>query len=182
MSTLAWIPLSRFFVNLDSHTAHFHSDTPEGKQGHQAHARGDWHRKLADFNKKASINKNVTQTVSPLCTTTLSCTPTHHVLHPPAPPITRSWPNLSRFTHIHPLTPHHPPPGCTCAPYAMHPQISDHIPPSTPPLCAITSMTSSFHRDMTHAHGPHLNCHKPAEQKAGRNGSSAGPTAQHKPK
>ena len=85
MSTLAWIPLSRFFVNLDSHPAHFHSDTPEGKQGHQAHARGDWHRKLADFNK-ASINKNVTQTVSPLCTTTLSCTPTHHVLHPPAPP------------------------------------------------------------------------------------------------
>ncbi|KAI0279959.1 hypothetical protein BGY98DRAFT_966609, partial [Russula aff. rugulosa BPL654] len=30
------------------------------------------------------------------------------------------------------LTPHHPPPGCTYhAPYTMHPQISDHIPPST---------------------------------------------------
>jgi hypothetical protein len=59
--------LVSFFINLDSHPAHSLDDTPEGKQAlvwHQAHARVDWHRKLADFKKKAkdlSIHNNVTQ-------------------------------------------------------------------------------------------------------------------------
>jgi hypothetical protein len=58
--------LVSFFINLDSYPAHSHNHTPEGKAlvWHQAHAREDWHRKLADFKKKAkdlSIHNNVTQ-------------------------------------------------------------------------------------------------------------------------
>ncbi|KAI0263664.1 hypothetical protein BGY98DRAFT_1182071 [Russula aff. rugulosa BPL654] len=76
-----------FFINLDSHPAHSPNDTPEGKQAlvwYQAHARMDWHRKLANFKKKAkdlSIHNNVTQAHA-----LHLYTPMHRIyLHPCAP-------------------------------------------------------------------------------------------------
>ncbi|KAI0271930.1 hypothetical protein BGY98DRAFT_936897 [Russula aff. rugulosa BPL654] len=79
--------LVSFFINLDSHLAHSPNDTPEGKQAlvwYQAHACVDWHRKLANFKKKAkdlSIHNNVTQAHA-----LHLYTPVHRIyLHPCAP-------------------------------------------------------------------------------------------------
>jgi hypothetical protein len=79
--------LVSFFINLDSHPAHSPNDTPEGKQAlvwHQAHARVDWNRKLADFKKKVkdlSIHNNVTQAHALHLYTPMHCI----YLHPCAP-------------------------------------------------------------------------------------------------
>ncbi|KAI0262497.1 hypothetical protein BGY98DRAFT_1182265 [Russula aff. rugulosa BPL654] len=94
--------LVSFFINLDSHPAHSPNDTPEGKQAlvwYQAHARVDWHRKLANFKKKAkdlSIHNNVTQAHA-----LHLYTPMHriylHVLHSPITHIMR--PTRTRMVH-----------------------------------------------------------------------------------
>ena len=63
----------------------YYNDTPEGRQTlvwHQAHAREDWHRKLADFKKKKakvlSIHKQ--RHPSPRLTG-IHCTFTPHAPH-----------------------------------------------------------------------------------------------------
>jgi hypothetical protein len=110
--------LVSLFINLDSHPAHSHNDTPEGKQAlfwHQAHAREDRHRKLADFKKKAkdlSIYKNVTQhLLTSLCSThgTFLHPPSHTSCGPPAhsssPPTRLHMPRTLRHASTN-LRPH----------------------------------------------------------------------------
>jgi len=120
--------LVSFFTSLDNHP---YNDTPEGKQAlvwYQAHARGDWHRKLgttesfnlailnktllADFKKKAKdqlVQNNVSQVSTPIA---LPDTPAnHHTQILTQPTYTHSGTLATTCTMHHTLT-HHP--GTTC--------------------------------------------------------------------
>ena len=156
MPTLARMPLSRFSSTSTAIPAYSHNDTPEGKQAlvwHQAHAREDWHRKPADFKKKASIHNNVAQhLLSPLCTS-------HGTfLHPHAPcaaptrtaftaPLrsTRGTFSYRCVSHMEPF----------CTP-------THHVAPSpTPFMCTLALHARHLLTPLCTTHGTFLHPHAP---------------------
>jgi hypothetical protein len=91
-----------------------------------------------------------------------SHTVVYHTRHFPAP--ARTAPpyhtscgppaHSSSPTRLHmPRTPRHP--STNLRPHPTSYDRTLHDPHPLPPLCTITSL---FHRDMTHLHGPHQNC------------------------